>query len=199
MASNLPGPVVYPRGDAALWSAPLDLAELAAHSRVCGAATRRTKGALLEQMLGWLIPHLPGVRAMASRTFSTDGASEVDLDFANQELPRGLGGFGPGLLAECKNLDTRVDSRDVAWFDWKMRIGHVSTGIMFAARGITGNPDRRSAAWSIIQQAAIEGRSILVFRLDEFAAVQDRDGLRALFEKKASLLRLRDYGRMFDA
>ncbi len=184
-----PSPVGIPFGDEALWSTPLDTAELALHVAWCRApaSTTKEKGKRLEQLLSWLFPHLPGFRAERTNLYSSDGSQEIDILFWNDQKEGGFPNFGSCVLAECKNWEQPVDSSDVAWFDWKLRLGGVSEGVLLAANGITANGKRHNAAVSILNTANADtpGRSIYVITLDEVAALTSTVHLRTLLIQKS--------------
>lgn len=138
-----------------------------------------------------MLPHIAGFQATGVNLFSAGQASEIDVVLWNFQHPEGFPSFPDTLLVECKNWDDPVDSSHVAWFDWKLRLGGARLGILVAASGITGNPERKSQAWSIVQAANMNGRRILVVSLDDIAALGSRSDLRDLLIKKASLLAVR--------
>lgn len=175
-------PVSMPHGDVSTWTQPLDTSLLAEHVTDCRCSngTTRDKGQRLERLLCWLLPHVPGFRVHAVDMFSADHAQEIDLLLWNEQQAGGFPSFREKIIAECKNWTRPVDSSDVAWFDWKMRLGGVSEGILLAASGITGDPLRRSAAEGILAAANAEQRRILVVTLDEVAALTSRQDLRDL-------------------
>jgi hypothetical protein len=184
-----PAPVAVPRGDATTWMQELDTAELAAHVQACQAPTptTRDKGRRLEQLAIWLLPHIPGFRMRRVNVFSADHAQEIDIAVWNEQMQGGFPSFGPKLIVECKNWDRRVDSSDVAWFDWKMRLGGVREGILIAAQGVTGTRSRRQAAQAIITAANSEDppRQILVLTLSEIAGLTSSLQLRELLIDKS--------------
>ena len=106
----------------------------------------------------------------------------------NSQDPAGFPSFPDTLVVECKNWDEPVDSSHVAWFDWKLRLGGTTLGILVAAEGITGDSGRNSQAWTIVQAANMDGRRILVVSLDDIAALESRSDLRDLLIDKTSLL-----------
>jgi hypothetical protein len=180
--------VQLPRGDPTTWTAPLDVAELAGRITICRTTTGAAKGKPLEHLVTWLLPHIPGFRATRVNLFSAGQASEIDVVLWNFQDPAGFPSFPDTLMVECKNWDDPVDSSHVAWFDWKLRLGGAKLGILVAASGITGNAERKSQAWSIIQAANMDGRRILVVSLDDIAALGSRSDLRDLVIEKTSLL-----------
>jgi hypothetical protein len=77
--------------------------------------------------------------------------SEVDLAVWNDDSP--WSSFGPVFVVECKNWDRKVGSAEVAWFDWKMRLGGVTTGILLSAEGVTGEVRYLENARAIVARA----------------------------------------------
>lgn len=183
-----PLPVTVPRGDVTTWTTALDQAELAAHVAACNSAAGPAKGTPLEQFLAWLLAHVPGFEVTSTNVFSHGGSNEVDVIVWNSQQQGGFPTFGDSIVVECKNWFEAVDSSAVAWFDWKMRLGGATVGILVAAKGITGVVQRKTAAWSIVSVANMDGRRILVVTLAELAALTCTDDLRRLLVKKATLL-----------
>lgn len=181
-----PGSVATPLGDSARWALPLDIAELARHIAWCEAAapTSKSKGDRLEQLTIWLFSHIPGFRVMKSNTFSEDGASEVDVAIWNEGRDEGLPSFGSTILVECKNRNRALRSQDVAWFDWKLRLGAIRYGILVASQGITGEMVNRNAASSIVSHANVDKRTILVLTMDDLGGISSTMDLRDLLIEK---------------
>jgi hypothetical protein len=188
-SARAPHPVTLPFGDSTAWNTPLDVNELAAHVAHCraSASTTTEKGARLEQLMCWLMGHLPGVQARQINRFSANGAQEIDVLFHNEPTSGGFPTFSTRFIGECKNWQHPVDSSDVAWFAWKMRLGGAYQGVLFAANGITSHATRLSRAHSIVQQMNAENpsRQIYVVTLDEIASLRSTEDLRGLFIDKA--------------
>lgn len=135
--------------------------------------------------MAWLLSHLPGVAAMDSKSFSGDGSQEVDMTFWNELQPDGFPEATTGtIFGECKNWQRRVDSSDIAWFDWKMRLGGVHCGVLFAANGITMDANRLNYSVQILTKAHQEGRTIYVLQLDEIEGLTSTGDLRTLLIRK---------------
>lgn len=194
-SAQLPQPIGVPFGDQQLWTDPLDGSELARHIDHCKAPAPSTteKGQRLERLMVWLLSHLPGMTARRTNTFSLDGAQEIDVSFWNDEHPEGFPGATTGrILGECKNWQRPVDSSDVAWFAWKLRLASVSHGVLFAANGITMDGQRRHYAVGVLTRALEEDRTILVLTLDDIAAVSSTADLRSLLIDKQLALGAQD-------
>lgn len=186
---SVPAPVTLPIGDSERWTSPLDKAELSAHVAWCRApaSTTTEKGQRLECLLAWLLSYLPGFRADRANLYSEDGAQEVDLFFWNEQWRDGFPNFGAQIMCECKNWDRPVDSSDVAWFDWKMRLGGITEGVLFAASGITTRRYRREAAVGILTAANADSpaRKIHVITLDDVERLSTTHDLRNLIIEKS--------------
>jgi Restriction endonuclease len=190
-----PTPLTLPRGDAITWSVELDVAELGDRVRLCqqSAATTREKGQRLEELMVWLLPHIPGFQVRRRDVFDSEHSQEIDIVLWNERRSDGFAGFGEIIMVECKNWTRPVDSSDVAWFYWKMRMGGVREGLLIAASGITGEQNRLRNAREIVISANRDdpSRRIFVITLDEISALTSRDDLRSLIiDKYLDLTRL---------
>jgi hypothetical protein len=191
-----PAQVAVPIGDPTRWSESLDVAELAAHIAWCGARARNTheQGKRLEQFASWLLSYIPGFRVTRANITSDDGSAEIDIAIWNERREGGFPGFQSDLLVECKNWRRPVSSHDVAWFDWKMRLGGVREGFLIAANGITKHVGRRSDAVAILTTANADQptRKIFVLTVDELAGLTSTESLRDLIILKSTKLAARD-------
>jgi Restriction endonuclease len=190
-----PAIFTLPIGDPAKWSQTLDTTELKRHVAWCrnrGSSTRET-GDRLEALACWLISHLAGFSAEHKNVFSEDGAQEIDIIFWNEQLANGFVSFGSKVIVECKNWARRVDSSDIAWFAWKMRLGGVTDGILIAANGITMNKSRREDAVAILAMTNSDepSRRIYVLTLEDIEGVSSTDDLRKLLIRKSMNLTAR--------
>lgn len=175
-----------PIGDAHTWATALDGDELKARAE----ATRNAaadKGTILEEFAAWLLPHIPGLSVRATNTYSFGRASEVDLTVWNEQHEAGFRSIDPPILVECKNWHEAVGAAEVAWFDWKMRLGGATHGLLFTANGITGDATEKNAAYQIIQTARTERRTMVVLTLDELATQRSAEDLRYLIIDKICL------------
>ncbi len=183
-----PSQVLIPCGSPDTWSCELDADELARHISWCSveALPAKAKGERLEHLLCWLLTHLPGLVAKHSDIFSSDRSQEIDILFWNEQLAAELPSFGSTILAECKNWVRPVDSSDVTWFDWKLRLSSSSTGFMLAANGVTMSTDRKRAAAGILTTALrdVPSRAILVLTLSDVASLKSTEDLRNLIIDK---------------
>jgi hypothetical protein len=182
--------VTYPLGGPESWQQVVDAGVVAAQVQDCREASPEATGKALEQLVAWLLTLIPGFSVEHANRWAFGGASEVDLSVFNRQDPDGLPAFPDMILVECKNRTTRMDSSEVAWFDWKLQLGGVAMGIIVSVGGITGDPQRKSAAWSIVARAnsATPQRRILVVSLEEIANLKSRADLVGLLISKVSLL-----------
>lgn len=187
--SVAPALFTLPLGDAARWQGSLDTNELKRHVDWCRATPLNTtdKGNRLENLVCWLFSHIPGFTAERTNVFSEDGAQEFDVLFWNSQDPNGFPSFGNRIMAECKNWERPVDSSDVAWFDWKMRLGGVQEGLLIAANGITTRASRREAAVGILSAANADAlpRRIHVLTLEDCETLTSVDDLTRLIKLKS--------------
>src|SRR5579864_4839579 len=86
------------------------------------ANTNYHKGKALEDLICFLFEAVPGImtRRNKKNIFETE---EVDVFLWNEFFPGGLPSpaFPPHILVECKNWSEKVSSREVSWFDTKLR------------------------------------------------------------------------------
>lgn len=192
-----PEGVNLPIGGPETWNNEIDVTELQRQVAFCRAAAPNTKekGDRLESLMIWLLSHVPGFRAELRNEYSADGSQEVDVIFSNTKDFNGFPSFDGIIFGECKNWARPVDSSDVAWFDWKMRLGNVHHGFLFAAQGITANRDRRGRAGNIISTALRDGRTIMVITLDDLMNIQSTEDLLKLIKNKILFLSIQ---RPFD-
>lgn len=144
-------------------------------------------GSALEAFAAWLMPHIPGLSVRQTNTYSFGRASEIDLTLWNDQHESGFKSFAPPILVECKHWKSRVGAAEVAWFDWKLRLGGASHGFLITNSGVTGDPAEQNAAYQIIQRARTDQRFIIIIQLDELADLGDTNGLRELIIDKVCL------------
>lgn len=180
--------LTFPRGDATTWATPLAMVELASRVDQCRGATGHAKGKALEQLLGWLLPHVGGFRVMSANVYSHDGSQEVDLVVWNELQASNFPSFGQSVLVEAKNWERKVDSSETAWFNWKLRRGNAAVGILVAANGVTGDANRRADAYGIMYASNADGHSILLICLEEIEALTSTGDLEELLRRKMCAL-----------
>ncbi len=177
-----PAPLPLPHGDSSTWDATLDVAKLADYVECCkeiGLSTTE-QGMRLQNLATWLLAHIRGFVVQSSNEWSASGSQEIDLIIWNEQDPAGFPSFGDTVFVECKNTVDPVAARDVAWFDWKMRLANATHGILVSRSGITGDPQSRTAANDIVSLANKEGRRILVVDLSQVEVLTDGTDLRQL-------------------
>jgi hypothetical protein len=138
---------------------------------------------------------VPGVPRSRTRILNFAGSQEIDIGLWNDKHPDGLRFLRTDvILIECKNWLGPVTSAEVAWFDTKVRQRSLSFGIIFAARGVTGNSAELTAARHIIAQALAEGRRLIVVTSSEIANLRSADDLVHLLKDKLFELHLTQSG-----
>jgi hypothetical protein len=147
-------------------------------------AQARVKGQALEQAIRYVFEQIPGVSCSMQDERGAFESEEVDLFFANFGHEDGLVRFEPELLVEAKNWSRKVDASNICWFATKLRRRNRHIGVLVAARGITGNQARRTAARFEIMLALNEGQEVLVLTREELEAVPTGERLAALLQNK---------------
>lgn len=151
------------------------------------ATTNHHKGKALEDLICFLFEAVPGIttRRNKKNVFETE---EVDVFLWNEFLPGGLPSpaFPPWILVECKNWSIKVDSMNVSWFDHKLRTRGLSLGILIAAQGITGDPQKLTDAHLTIIQALPQGRRMIVITRKDIEDLASASELIRLLKEKLS-------------
>lgn len=181
--------LAYPIGDQETWNTELDVEILAQRVRLCREAQENEKGKLLEDLLVWLLAHVPGFTVGQPHIWSQDGSQELDLLVWNEQAPPGvLPSFGDCIIVECKNWSGKVGSAEIAWMAWKLMQGHVETGILVAANGVTGSTSAERNGHSVMWAANREGYRILLVTLDDIDVLTStEDFVRLLKRRKMAL------------
>jgi hypothetical protein len=115
-------------------------------------------------------------------------AVEVDIFLWNEFFPGGLPSpaFPPHILVECKNWSEKVSSREVSWFDTKLRDRGLFLGVLIAMQGITGQPQRLTDAHFIVAKALSEQRKIIVITREDLEGLTSESDLVGLLKEKLS-------------
>ncbi len=128
----------------------------------------KQKGDALEEVAKISFCKVNGVRHIKTNVVNSAGSMEVDVVLFNAKPNDGFSFLSNILIFECKNWIAPVGSAELRVFRDKLRDLKVDTGILFAANGITGNADDKTAARDIIQRAKTnDGIQILVFTREE--------------------------------
>ena len=77
-----------------------------------------------------------------------------------------------------------MGSEEVSWFDSKLKRRGQPFGILIAANGITGNPEKVEAAHEIIRLALSEGRQLVVITRAEIENLRWVEDLIKLIQEK---------------
>ncbi len=128
--------------------------KIAARLRAGDAATITEEiGAALEDVVGWTLCSLPGVRILQRDFTNRANSMELDLFLFNNRGQSPLEFLPAYLIVECKNWVARVNSATVRDFIGKLRSTHQEVGILVAANGVTGDTEDQTAANDIIREA----------------------------------------------
>ncbi len=151
------------------------------------ATTKYHKGKALEDLICCLFEAVPGImtRRNKKNIFETE---EVDVFLWNEFLPGGLPSpaFPPHILVECKNWSEKVSSKEVSWFDTKLRDRGLFLGILISMQGITGDRQRLTDAHFIVARALSEQRKIIVITHEDIEGLTSASDLVILLKEKLS-------------
>lgn len=145
--------------------------------------TAPNKGVALEHFCAEFFGSVPGITVAERNLLSDAHSQEIDIVLDN-DWPECLRLLGDPFFVEAKNWSSPVGSAEVAWFDWKLRLGGVTGGLLVAANGITGSSADGTSARAIVKQASLEGRQIYVVTPDELLACKSPVNLRDLIRTK---------------
>jgi hypothetical protein len=125
-------------------------------------ATSAAKGKAAEDLLAYIFERVPGVRVSGRNTLDAAGAEEVDIVLWNDRRPNGLPFLPNTILVECKAWNAPVTNQDVSYFATKVEERFQTHAFLYAANGITGNPQLLKGANDTISRALAYGRHIMV-------------------------------------
>lgn len=150
-----------------------------------GAATAYEKGRRFEELIVYVLGHVPGVKFYKSNVVNNAGSEEVDVAFFNNKLKQGFPFLEYLLLVECKNWSAPVGAIHVREFATKLEHRACAYGVLIAANGVTGNAQDRTAAHDAIRMAlAVRGISIVVITRAEIMMWADTSEIVDLFKRK---------------
>ncbi len=137
----------------------------------------KAKGDAFANLIGYIIGHTPGVTQVQYSRVDAFHAQEVDITFCQQPDENGFpqdDRLETYIFAECKNLSSRMDARDVAWFYYKLYTRGSRFGMLFSAQGLSGR-GRLTGAQDVIRTALANKVSIVAFNGTEVAAWEHTD------------------------
>jgi hypothetical protein len=142
----------------------------------------------LEDLIHEMFSAIPGVTLADRDVLAGHKDGELDLLFTNTAPEDGLGGFGRDLLVECKSSAKPLDSSGVNHFATQARRRRLPLSIIVALAGLTGNPERATAAQQSIRDAWADGSGILVLVEAELRMLRSHAHLVAVLERKRQKL-----------
>jgi Restriction endonuclease len=152
------------------------------------ADTSTARGRALEDVIVYLFELIPGVTCHARNELNASGDEEIDVAFWNDQHQDGLRQFDKLILVECKNWSTAVDSKELLTFQQKLEDRGRPQGILVAANGITGDPNKPTAAHSALGRALMRKLEILVLTRYEIEQLTDTAQLIRLLKRKCAQL-----------
>jgi hypothetical protein len=127
---------------------------------------------------------VPGITTKARNTLNPFATEELDVAFWNEKHRNGFYFLPYSLLVECKNWSEPVDGQTVVYFADRLRARGADHGVLVAARGVTGDPARLTAAHFELTRALGTGIRILVVTRSELEALLDTADLARLLKQK---------------
>ena len=131
------------------------------------ATTSEGKGSAWEDVVVYLLECVPGITKTVRDSTDSFQSEEIDVTAWNDGHPKGFQGFPQVIFAEAKNWASPVGANEVTVFGDKLRRSSLTFGLLFAASGITGDADRRSAAQQMLADNLQDGRKIIVITNDD--------------------------------
>ena len=142
-------------------------------------------GAALEDVVGWTLCSLPGVRVLHRDFVNRANSAEIDLFLFNNPRLSPIEFLPQFLIVECKNWQHRVNSATIRDFITKVRSTRQEVGILVAANGVTGDAADQTAANDDIRLAFDQdGTKILVITRDEIEKFRNSHEIILLLEEK---------------
>lgn len=152
-----------------------------------GDATNVTEeiGEALEDVVGWTLCSLRGVRVLKRDFVDRAGSSEVDLFLFNNPRLSPIEFLPAFLLVECKNWGAPVGSATVRDFIGKLLASKLKVGILVAAHGITGDRNDQTAANNVIQQNFDAHEiKVIVLKRSDIEAFRSTEDIVLLLEER---------------
>jgi hypothetical protein len=135
------------------------------------ATTADAKGTAFEELFCYLIGKIQGITHIERNPLSAAGSEELDIVVWNEKHPDGLSSLNNIIPIECKNCVRAVSSQQVDWFISKIRRRSLDFGIIVAAEGVTGNPNRITGAYDVVSGAIQEGIRVIVITREDIESL----------------------------
>lgn len=145
---------------------------------------REAKGRALERLVRYLFNKINSVRSISSNIVDLQNSQEIDLAVVHSGPDDPLDTFFEVILIECKNWNSAVGAPEVTVFDRKLETRSLNFGLLFAANGITGDADARTAAVDTIAYALGRGRRIVVITLDDIRNIGSTEEFVSLIRER---------------
>jgi hypothetical protein len=162
-------------------------------ARSDAASNADERGAILEELLIYIMRRIPGVRLQEHAVLTANGSEELDLVFWNDRVKGDLPFLPWIILVECKNWSHPVGSDEVGFFCMKAQERHLEFAILVAANGITGDGSLRRAANLTIDTAFVSPAKLhlIVITRGELMQLRSTDEFVVLLQNKISRIVMR--------
>lgn len=135
--------------------------------RIKKAITTDEKKKSLEDLAEVIINQIDDLKVIDRNLRSS--AEEIDLLIGNESKEMFWVRLGSPILLECKNWKIPVGSKEIRDFAGKIESAGVTTGILIAPNGITG--DEYKDARSLIRENRIKGKHIIVIENEDLIEI----------------------------
>lgn len=161
-------------------------ADILNHLAAGDAGNTNQKGKALEDVVEQTMCLIDGVGLIDRNVEDLPGSLEIDLILYNLQVAgAGLPFFPPLLIIECKNWAIPVNTATLRAFTSKVHRMKLKFGLLFAANGITGDPDDVTAAHAHLRDVfSQDDEIILVITRDELCGVSSTEELGSLLRRK---------------
>jgi hypothetical protein len=90
----------------------------------------------------------------------------------------------PVFLVECKNWSSPADVHVITHFVSQLENRSLELGVLVTAMGLTGDPEKLTAAHNQVQLALARGRRIVVVTMDDLKVIKHTDDLVGLLDRR---------------
>ena len=155
------------------------------------ASTAIEKGMALEELVVYIFDKIPGIEIYETDIMNFHQTEEIDVVLWNEKDENGLKNFPEIIFIECKNLASKVSTRDLAYFITKLRNKGLSFGILIASLGITGSESKSTRAHFEMPLALKEGIRIIVLTISDILNLENVNDLIKLIKSKICRLHVK--------
>ena len=148
------------------------------------ASNTTEKGKALEDLVSYIFSNVRGLEIYETNVTNFYRTEEVDIALWNEQNEDVLRSLPNIIFIECKNLNSRVVTNDVAYFITKLRNRGLTFGILITSLGITGSEHNSTAAHFEISLALKDGIKLIIITTNDIINLSNTDNLIKLIKRK---------------